>query len=108
MKELRPINFKEFIPTQRDAENNVIIGTGRHTEEYSGSGFFHKWITFNYEVQALVQLHDGTMLLVPYNMVKFKTDNTNGTVKEYQINALDTEKLIVGFICKGFIFFCPS
>jgi len=101
MKELRPINFKEFIPTQRDADNNVISGTGRYTEEYRGSGFFHKWISFDYDIQALVQLQEGTMLLVPYNMVKFKTDNTNGSIKSFQIDVQNFDNLIEGYICKG-------
>lgn len=101
MKELRPINFKEFIPTQRDDDNNLIEGTGVYTKDFPGSAFFHKWINIGNELNAIVEITDGTIDLIAYNRVKFKTDNTNGTVKEYHINALDTNNLIVGFICKG-------
>jgi len=71
MKKLRPINFKEYIPTQQDTNGNIIEGTGCDTKEFIRSGFFHKWITNNDVVYAVIELNDGTMDIQGLSKVKF-------------------------------------
>jgi len=97
MNELRSIYFKEWIYRKTDDKGNLIPGTQCYEEEYTGSGFFHQWIVLENYLQAIIELIDGTIILQPFNTVKFRKD----LLKRFQIDALDNKNLLVGFICKG-------
>lgn len=83
---LRKVLYKEWIPIEmiKNIEKGFSSpkkGTGCYEETFSNKGLFHQWVVTTDEhsdtrLQAIIELPDGTVELIPPHVLKFVNKNT--------------------------------